>query len=174
MSNFTENLWGDIVREHGSALAQADRVEPSRGARLRRPRVLAGGTLGMAGIATALVLALGGSTAAPAFAVTQADDGSVLVTLNSVPGETVPGLNAKLAQMGVNESVGLYFASGAATAGGPVTCSLGATAKTPIKILVGSDGTQTLGPGEGEAEGTFHLDHCVAQTAGETAGDETE
>ena len=49
MTKFTDNLWSDLAREHGPTLARADRPEPGR-ARRRRPRVLAGSTLGLAGV----------------------------------------------------------------------------------------------------------------------------
>ena len=35
MTKFTDNLWSDLVREHGPTLAHADRPEPGRA---RRPR----------------------------------------------------------------------------------------------------------------------------------------
>ena len=69
MSKFTDNLWQDLVREHGETLVQAERPEAGRAGRagratiLRRPRVIAGGSLGLAGVGAALVLALGGTRA---------------------------------------------------------------------------------------------------------------
>jgi hypothetical protein len=66
---------------------------PSRPVRARarraRHRLLAGGTLGLAGVGAALVLILGGSAASPAFAITRASDGSVLVSLNYVSGQNL-------------------------------------------------------------------------------------
>ena len=59
MSKFTDHLWQDLAREHGPTLALADRPEPGRAPLLRRPRVLAASTLGLAGAAAALMLALG-------------------------------------------------------------------------------------------------------------------
>ena len=85
MSKFTDHLWRDLVREHGPTLAHAGSTRAGssgRGRFLRRPRVLAGSTLGLAGVGAALVLALGGSAAPPAFAITKQGDGSVLVKLN--------------------------------------------------------------------------------------------
>jgi len=172
MSKFTDHLWSDLAREHGPALAQADRPAPSRG-RLRRPRVLAGSTLGLAGVAAALLLALGGSTAAPAFAVTRESDGSVLVKLSYAQNLNLPQLNAKLASMGTNEQVAIYMASGPAPAPGPVTCTPATGAAAPsgpqVRILNGPNGTEVIKAGESAgntAEGTFHLDHCVVSRAG--------
>ncbi len=96
MSKYAERLWQDLVREHAPDLALAVRPGPSRARVLGRPRVLAGGTLGLAGVAAALTLALTGGT--PAFAVTTNADGTVLVTLNQQT--AVPQANAKLAAMG--------------------------------------------------------------------------
>jgi hypothetical protein len=167
MTKFTDNLWRDLVREHGTTLAEADRPERGRARVLRRPRVLAGSSLGLAGVGAALILALGGSTAAPAFAVTTNSDGSVLLHLNYNANQNLPQANAKLASLGVGEAVTIYMARGAASTNGAVTCSLGAGANTPVKVLVGADGTETIAPGQSAgntAEGSFHLDHCVVSS----------
>jgi hypothetical protein len=170
MSNFTDHLWRDLVREHGPTLAHADRLEPGR-ARHPRPRVLAGSTLGLAGVGAALVLALSGSAAPPAFAITKQGDGSVLVTLNYHQNENLPQVNRKLAAMGTHEQITIYMASGAAAVGGPVTCAPATGASSPsgppVKVLVGTDGTEVIAPGQSAGntgEGSFHLDHCVASS----------
>ncbi len=175
MTKFTDNLWSDLVREHGPSLAEADRPEPGRagGARVsRRPRVLAGSTLGLAGVGAALVLALGGSAAPPAFAITKASDGSVLVHLNYIKNLNLGQLERKLADMGTNEQVTIYMATGAATVDGPVTCAPATGASSPsgpaVKVLVGKNGTEVIAPGQSAgntAEGSFHLDHCVVSSA---------
>ena len=167
MSRFTDNLWSDLVREHGPALAQAARPEPAgaRGLRLlRRPRILAGSTLGLAGIGAALMLALGGTAATtPAFAITMTSDGA-LVHLNYTSNQDLPQLNAKLASMGIHESVRIEMGTGAATVSGPVTCAPGPGVTGPkVKVLVGANGTETIGPGQSgdnTAEGSFHLIRC--------------
>ena len=135
---------------------------------LRRPRALAGGSLGLAGIATGLVLALGGTaaTAPAAFAVTRSSDGTVQVELNYLSNQNLPQVEAKLAAMGTGEAVTLDMASGPATASGPVTCTPGAGVSGPtLKVLVGTNGTETIGAGQSAgntAEGTFHLADCTA------------
>ena len=174
MSKFTDNLWRDLVREHGATLAQADRPDPGRVSRgpvlLRRPRVLAGGSLGLAGVGTVLVLALGGTaaTAPAAFAVTQRNDGSVLVQLNYFTNQDLPQLNAKLAAMGTGEAVAIQMASGPAAVPGPVTCTPGAgVSGPPVKVLVDPNGTEVIGRGQSAgntAEGTFHLARCVTSS----------
>jgi len=170
MSKFTDHLWSDLVREHGPTLAQSARPEPGRAAGmgglgfLRRPRVLAGSTLGLAGVATALVLALGGTAATtPAFAITTTNDG-VLVHLNYVKDQNLPQVQQKLASMGIHESVGIEMGTGAATVAGPLTCTPGPGVTGPkVKVLVGANGTETIGPGQSggnTAEGSFHLIRC--------------
>jgi hypothetical protein len=133
-----------------------------------RPRVLAGSTLGLAGVGAALVLALSGSAAPPAFAITKQPDGSVLVKLNYVQNENLAQVDQKLKEMGTNEQISIDMAPGAATVDGPVTCTPAAGASRPsgpqVKVLVGSNGTEIIGAGQSggnTAEGSFHLNHCV-------------
>jgi hypothetical protein len=149
------------MRENGPTLINADRPAKSRLQRFH-PRALAGSTLGVAGIGAALVIALGGS-AAPAWAVTQSNDG-VTVQLNYDANQNLPQVNAKLASMGLNEGVTIQMASGPASVSGPVTCTQGSGATTPVKVLVGSNGSETIAAGQSAgntAEGTFHLQSCV-------------
>jgi hypothetical protein len=177
MTNFTDNLWSDLVREHGATLAQSDRPALGRTGGtgvLRRPRVLAGSTLGLAGVGAALLLAVGTSATTPAFAITKTSDGSVLVKLNYAQNLNLPQVNRKLTQMGTHEQITIYMASGAASLSGPVTCTPGPGAGQPnpaVKVLVGKDGTEVIAPGKSggnTAEGTFHLDHCTVAPASDT------
>lgn len=101
MSRFTDQLWRDVVDEHGPALARIDRPQP--GPRWSRPPVLAGGTLALAGVAAALTLVLNAAAGPPAFAVTRRHDGSVLVRINERSG--IAGANRELAALGVHERV---------------------------------------------------------------------
>jgi hypothetical protein len=163
----------DLAREKRAAYA--DRPEPRR-ARLRRPRLLAGGTLGLAGVGAALVLALGGTAAtAPAYAITRSSDGSVLVHLNYNTDQNLPQVENKLAAMGIHEAVTIYMARGPAAVSGPVTCTPApGVSGPPVKVLVGKDGTETIAPGQSggnTAEGSFHLDHCT--TTSDTGSGDT-
>jgi hypothetical protein len=153
----------DLAREHQAA----HRPEPHR-VRLPRPRLLAGGTLGLVGIGAALVLLLGGSAATtPAFAITTNGDGSVLVHLNYNTDQNRPQVNQKLAAMGTHEQIGIAMATGPASVSGPVTCTrapgVSSTSGPPVKVLVGTNGTEVISQGESAgntAEGTFHLASC--------------
>jgi hypothetical protein len=165
MTKFTDHLWSDLVREHGPTLAHADRPEPGRARLLRRPRVLAGSTLGLAGVGTALVLALGAASSPPAYAITTNGDGSVTVQINVA--SSLSQANAKLGAMGIDERLEIFMAPGPAAVSGPVTCTPAPGANVsgpPLKVLVGPDGTEVISPGQtggNTGVGTWHLDHCV-------------
>jgi hypothetical protein len=162
MTKFTDNLWRDLAREHGPALAQADRPEQGRA---RRPRVIAGSTLALAAAGTALGLGLTATSATPALAVTRQPDGSVLVKVN-VEQKTQPWVQSadrKLAAMGIDEQIMVSTQPGAATVRGPVSCTpWGKTTPPgpPVKVLLGTNGTQVIPAGITGA-GTVHLSGCV-------------
>jgi hypothetical protein len=174
-------LFARIVAEPGdSRLAEAPHERSSRllGRKARpwtraRPRILAGSTLGLAGVGAALVLALSGSAAPPAFAITRGGDGSVLVNINRL--QSLPAANHKLTAMGIHEQVTIYMTSGPAAISGPVTCKLAPGANLsgpPLKVLVGKDGTEVISPGQTAGNtgvGTYHLDRCVV-TGGTGSG----
>ena len=169
MSKFTENLWRDLVEDHGATLAQARRPE-HRSARWRRPQVVAGGTLGLAGAAAAVVLGLGLAGSPPAYAVTTNSNGSVTVQISET--SSLPAANAKLTSMGVDEQVGIVMARGPATVPGPVSCTAGPGAgapNPPVSVLVGDNGTEVISAGQSggnTGEGTWHLASCtVAPTS---------
>ena len=157
----------DLAREERAARGRhADAVLATRSRRTRpRPRVLAGSTLGLAGVGAALALALSATASPPAFAVTRNGDGSVLVNINEQ--QAIPQANQKLTAMGIHEQVAIYIATGPAAVSGPVDCTPAPGANLsgpPLKVLVGNDGTEVIGPGQtagNTGEGTYHLDRCV-------------
>jgi hypothetical protein len=175
-------LFARIVAEPGDArLANAEPRRPSRVAAWKRPRVLAGGSLTLAGVSAALVLALGGTAAtAPAFAVTRESDGSVLVTVNTNK-TTQPwaeGADHELAAKGVHEAIdGIETAPGPATSSAPVSCTPGSgydvrtpgggfapapgtPSGSPVEVLLGTNGTDVFPAGTTGA-GTVHLVSCI-------------
>ena len=183
MSRFEDNLWGSVIDRHGEDLAAAGVAVRTR-ARRNRPRLAVGGTLGLAGVGAALVLALGagGAAAPPAFAITKHSDGSVLVTLTNV--EAVPAAERQLAEMGIHAWFEPAIGPGAAPVNGPVTCTpapsptsatgrglanatpsdaKSATGGPPVKVLLGADGTSTVPSGEPGA-GPWHLGACYLYT----------
>ena len=174
----------DLAREEPAARPTgAGRGRPANavlGTRARRtrprPRVLAGSTLGLAGIGAALALALTGSAAPPAFAITRNDDGSVLVNLNIA--SSLPDVNHKLTAMGVHEQISISMASGAAAVRGAVNCTPAPGVSNlpgpPVKVLVGTDGTEVISAGQtagNTGEGTWHLASCLV--SGDTGSGNT-
>ena len=170
MTKFTDHLWSDLVREHGPTLAHAAVPEPGRASVLRRPRVIAGSTLGLAGVGTALVLALGAAGSSPAYAITTNGDGSVLVKINEH--SALPQANAKLTAMGIHEQIAIEMSPGAAATSGPVNCvPRGANVSgPPVKALVGTNGTEEISSGNTGA-GTWHMAACHLYSTSTTHGD---
>ena len=170
MTKFTEQLWSDLAREHGPALAVADRPQPGRTRRPRR-RVLAGSTLAVAGVGAALGLALTAGASTPAFAVTTTADGSVLVQISQT--QSLPAANRKLTAMGIHEHVVIDIAPGAAAVSGPVAWrrQVPGASGPPVEVLVGKDGTEVISQGttgDNTGVGTWHLAAChVIGDAGE-------
>jgi hypothetical protein len=178
MTKFTDHLWSDLAREHGEALAQADRTGPGP-ARSRRPRVIAGSTLAVAAVAAAVTVGLtstGNTTAdgtrvvTDAYTITQNSNGSVVVQINQET--SLPAANAKLIAMGIHEQVAIHMASGPAAVSGPVACTPAPGVQgPPLEVLVGTDGTEVIAPGttgDNTGVGTWHLASC--DVAGDTAG----
>jgi hypothetical protein len=104
MSEFEDNLWVTVVREHGDELACTERTA-HRHKRASCPRLLAGTTAGLAAMATGAALLLGASTSSPAFAITRNADGTVTVNLTHQSG--IPGANKQLAAMGVRAQIAM-------------------------------------------------------------------
>ncbi len=168
MTKFTDHLWQDLAREHGATLAHVNRTESAR-SRLPRPRLLAGSTLALAGVGAGIVLALSGSSAEPAYAITTNGDGSVLVTINQ--NSALPQANAKLAAMGIHEQIAIEMAPGAATVSGPVNCVPHGknVSGPPVKAIVGTNGTEVISSGNTGA-GTWHLAGCHLYATSTTGG----
>jgi hypothetical protein len=104
MSEFEDNLWLEVVREHGDELARTARTGPAR-VRATGRQLLAGTTVCLAAMATAAALLFGASTSPPAFAVTRNPDGTVTVNLMQQSG--IAGANEKLAAMGVRAQIAM-------------------------------------------------------------------
>jgi hypothetical protein len=166
MSRFEDNLWRSVVDQHGDELSQVGTPVAKR-ARRTRPRVLAGSTLGLAGVGAALVVALGGTAATtPAFAIMRSGDGAVLVDLHD--SESLNAANAKLAAMGFNEKFMIWEVPGAASVRGSVTCHKtpgSSPSGPPIKVLVGNDGTEVVGSSGNSDAGVYHLRACYYENA---------
>jgi outer membrane murein-binding lipoprotein Lpp len=102
MTSFDESLWTRLVAEHDADLLT---METGGQRDAKRPLLLGGSALALAAATAAVVLAAGAaSTAPPAYALTRNPDGSVTVTINELS-TAAPALNAKFAEMGVDETV---------------------------------------------------------------------
>ncbi len=166
-------------------LADPTTIGKARPARrwITRPRILAGGSLGLAGLAAGLVLAFSGSTAPPAFAITQNSDGSLLVHLYHVSDGEAARL--QIHTMGISRFFFFYILierssgtldriRGPATVPGPITCQTGDPGQH-VEMLLGSDGTDVVPAGRRGA-GPWHLIECTiyadngASNTGTTTG----
>jgi hypothetical protein len=97
MTRFADDLFDDLMREHGQALASAG-VPTARNRRLTaRPALMTAGAGGVAVAAAVgtLVAAGGGS---PAYALTTHPDGTVTLAVYQTSG--IAGANSKLHQLG--------------------------------------------------------------------------
>ena len=101
MSKFEDHLWREFVREHGNALAQMS--TPTAKRVWRGPRLVAGISLGLAGVGVAVALVLGATATSPAFAVISNHDGTVTISIERASG--IVGANARLHQLGVRAKV---------------------------------------------------------------------
>ena len=92
MTKFEDQLFGQLMTEHGHRLRAMQRPAPAR-RRVRRPVWLATGAVGAAAAATAAVMALGSAPAYAAYSVAR-HDGTVSVSVENASG--VAGANAAL------------------------------------------------------------------------------
>jgi hypothetical protein len=96
MSSFEDQLFADLMREHGGELATTHRPAVARWGTGRRVLVAAG-SVGLAG-----AVVLGANTigaGSPAYAVTRGSDGTITVSLRDISG--VKGANEQLRKLGV-------------------------------------------------------------------------
>jgi hypothetical protein len=103
MSEFEDNLWNELLRDHADDLAR-DHPSPVATAKPTRravPGALVG--IGLAALGAVLVLVLGASNASPAFAVTRHQDGTVTVSILRPTG--VAAANTKLHQLGIRAKI---------------------------------------------------------------------
>jgi hypothetical protein len=100
MTNFADQLFADLMREHGSTLAHTGPPAPKPRVAARRTLLAAGaGCLAVAGTAGALV-ASGGGGGGPAYAVTKNLNGTLTLDVYQTSG--IAQANAKLHQLGDN------------------------------------------------------------------------
>jgi hypothetical protein len=96
MTRFADQLFDDLMREHGPTLARTKVLAAPKRHPARRPVLLATAAAGVAAAGAAGVLAAGGGS--PAYAVTAHSNGTVTVAVYQKSG--IAGANAKLRQLG--------------------------------------------------------------------------
>jgi hypothetical protein len=96
MTKFADQLYDDLMREHGSLLADTRPPAAARRSVGRRRVLLAASASGLAAAATAAGLAVGGG--GPAYALTTNSDGTITLAIYQASG--IPQANAKLHQLG--------------------------------------------------------------------------
>jgi hypothetical protein len=101
MTKFEDQLYQQLMTEHGHHLQAVQRPAPAR-RRVRRPVWLATGAAGAVAAGTAAVLALGSTPALAAYSVTQHDN-ALTVAVNRPSGVT--GANVTLHAMGARVRV---------------------------------------------------------------------
>jgi hypothetical protein len=101
MTKFEDQLYQQLMTEHGHHLHAVPRPAPARH-RVRRPVWLAAGAAGAVAAGTAAVMALGSAPALAAYSVTQHDN-AITVTVNRSSG--VAGANVTLHAMGARVRV---------------------------------------------------------------------
>ena len=94
MTKFADQLFDDLMREHGTVLSDVRVPSAPRRRHTARPALLAAGAGGVAAAVTAGLLVAGGRT--PAYAVTRNPDGTVSLAVYQQSG--IAGANAKLHQ----------------------------------------------------------------------------
>lgn len=100
MTKFEDQLYTDLMREHGSTLADTRLPGGARRQFASRRALLATGAGGLAVAATATALTVGGGTASPAYALTTHPDGTVTLAVYKAAG--IAQANARLHQLGDN------------------------------------------------------------------------
>jgi hypothetical protein len=134
-----------------------------------RPRLLAGSTLGLAGVGAALLLALsaGGAAAPPAYAITPKRDGTVFVKVNFGGQNTLQTADSQLVE-NYHETVLIHTAPGQSTNPAPIACAPSADRYAPgdptpsgprVQLLIGKDNTFVV-PSGNTGAGTLHLVSC--------------
>ena len=106
MTKFADQLFDDLMREHGPALVQLGLpAQPRRTLPARRALLAGGGTVAIAGAIVGSLVAGGGAPHAkvagnrsPAYAVTKHANGTITLAVYRKSG--IAGANARLAQLG--------------------------------------------------------------------------
>jgi len=101
MTKFSDQLFDDLMREHGPALAHIrPPAHPKRQITARQALLAGGGTLAVSAAIAGTLVATSG---APAYAVTKNPDGTITLAVYRASG--IAGANARLRQLGDQQVV---------------------------------------------------------------------
>jgi hypothetical protein len=138
MTKFADQLFDDLMREHGPALAHAvPPARPKRSITTRRTLLAGGGALAVAG-AVAGALVAGGGT--PAYAVTKNPDGTITLAVYQQAG--IAQANARLRQLGDNQVVVVPIQVGCQKPAPPAVPVKGTRISTQFRVS--RDGSVTV------------------------------
>ncbi len=141
MTKFADQLFDDLIAEHGPALAQASRPATPARHLSTRPVLVTAGAAGLAVAATVGILASSGGS--PAFAVTAHPNGTVTLAVYKDAG--IAGANARLRQLGDGQVVVVPT--------GPNCPTMSSLPPPPVK----PDGPMSI-EGSSSADGSFTVD----------------
>jgi hypothetical protein len=141
MTKFADQLYADLMREHGPALDRTRPPAPRRHVTARRTLLAGGvGCLAAAGTAGALVAAGGGGT--PAYALTTHPNGTVTLDVYAVPG--IAQANARLRQLGDDQVVIVPVAAGCPSLGSLPAPAVPQTGEIRVQGTSSRDGSITV------------------------------
>jgi hypothetical protein len=139
MTKFADQLYADLMRQHGSVLAATRPPAPSRRHIASRGALVATGAGGLAVAATAGVLVTGGGT--PAYALTTNHDDTITLAVYQESGITQA--NARLRQLGDNVVV-VPVRPGCPSLSSLPAPALPAKGKISVQSTKSSDGSITV------------------------------
>jgi hypothetical protein len=140
MTRFSDQLFDDLMREHGRVLAHTTPPAP-RGPRVtaRRALLAGGGALAAAGVIAGTLVAGSGTPAThaagngtPAYAVTNNPDGTITLAVYKKSG--FAGVNARLHKLGDNQVVVVPIEQGCPRPPAPVVPGPGHLISTGITV----------------------------------------
>jgi hypothetical protein len=138
MTRFADQLFDDLMREHGPALAHTTPpAYPRRHSTARRTVLAGGGALAVAG---AVAGALVAGTGTPAYAVTKNPDGTVTLAVYQKSG--IAGANTRLRQLGDNQVVVVPVEAGCPRPAAPAVSGRGHRITTGTSVS--PDGSVTV------------------------------
>jgi hypothetical protein len=140
MTKFSDQLFDDLMREHGTALAHArPPAQPKRHITARQTLLASGGTLAVgAAVAGALVAQSGtpvhvaGSRTPAAYAVTKNSDGTITLAVYQKSG--IAGANTRLRQLGAKQVVVVPVQQGCPRPAAPAASGRGHLITTGISV----------------------------------------